>query len=198
MQYTRAHCAARRLRRCRASTQPPNTPFHCPARRSPAAAGIPPFHRGVVEPVELVADGSVYRLQREEGLVTQRQQNARLDRADGIDDDGARPARDLTTATASLFVEHRGAREALHDSAPLAAPRHMSDDRWSHGRALRVNRHSIRTPDRRAKVGNYKDRLTGAGSRANVEGWRLHFLKTFGLGSARKLLSSDFAGSLWR
>ena len=36
-----------------------------------------------------------------------------------------------------LFVEHRGARATFHDSAPLAAPRHLSDDCCSHGRALR-------------------------------------------------------------
>ena len=39
-------------------------------------------HGGIVEAVELAADGSVHRVEREEGLVPQRQQDARLDGLD--------------------------------------------------------------------------------------------------------------------
>ena len=58
-----------------------------------------------------------------------------------IDDDGAPRAGDLTTtATGGSFVDHRGAREALRDSAPLAALGDIADNQRSCGRALRPAR----------------------------------------------------------
>ena len=46
------------------------------------AAGLAARHGSGVEPVELTADRGVHRVQREEGLVAQRQQDAALDGAD--------------------------------------------------------------------------------------------------------------------
>ena len=51
-------------------------------RLEQCAAALAACHGGVVEPVELAADRGVHRVQREEGLMAQRQQDARLDRAD--------------------------------------------------------------------------------------------------------------------
>ena len=48
--------------------------------------GLDAGHGGVVQPVELAPDGGVHRLQREEGLMAQHQQDARLSRPDaGLD-----------------------------------------------------------------------------------------------------------------
>ena len=46
------------------------------------AAGGAARHGRVVEPVELAADGGVHRVEREERLVAQHEQDAGLDRAD--------------------------------------------------------------------------------------------------------------------
>ena len=64
-------------------------------RPEDGATALAARHRRLVEPVELAPDGSVHRLQREEDLVAQRQQDAGLDRADGRFDPGlvGRPPR---------------------------------------------------------------------------------------------------------